>query len=202
MPDPSRNNASTASLILDQAQIRRDAIVTPSATVADLQPTVVPTSTEADGADTNSATGTVAVTIAGADGVPTTAADFVSGDAPDGRSAVCASGVDACDALTYSLVNDAAGRFGIDPVTGVIMVKEPQHLACDAATSHMLVVRATDRQGAVIDRTILLPLADIIGAAPIRNVPGPGLASARCPGETATALPTRSRRRGLPGRAR
>jgi hypothetical protein len=49
---------------------------------------------------------------------------------------------DAGDSHGYSLVDDAGGRFAIDPQTGVVTVAGP--LDHEAAASHDIVVRATD----------------------------------------------------------
>ncbi|MDB5387545.1 MAG: Cadherin domain protein, partial [Planctomycetaceae bacterium] len=46
--------------------------------------------------------------------------------------------------VTYSLTNDAGGRFQIDNLTGVVTVKDDTLLDYEAATSYAIVVQATD----------------------------------------------------------
>ena len=50
--------------------------------------------------------------------------------------------------VTYSLTNDAGGRFAIDPLTGVVSVADQTKLDYDTATSHQITVHAQDASGA------------------------------------------------------
>src|SRR5690606_22286610 len=50
----------------------------------------------------------------------------------------------ANDTLTYSLVDDAGGRFAIDPFTGEITVGDGTLLDFETATSHTITVRTSD----------------------------------------------------------
>lgn len=120
--------------------------------------TVVPIPTEADGEGTALGRGVPSVTVAGgADtwGLP--------GAPVAGLEANATLSADSGDALTYSLLDDAAGRFAIDAATGVILVKDPRRLGRDASRAHVIVVRATDSSGAVVERSVLVPVLDIIG---------------------------------------
>ena len=51
------------------------------------------------------------------------------------------------DTVTYSLSDDAGGRFTIDPTTGVVTVANGALLDYEAATSHTITVEASDGQG-------------------------------------------------------
>lgn len=48
------------------------------------------------------------------------------------------------NALTYSLTNNAGGRFAIDPTTGVVTVANASLLNYESATGHSIVVKADD----------------------------------------------------------
>ncbi|MGM4905210.1 DUF4347 domain-containing protein [Tardiphaga sp. 866_E4_N2_1] len=48
------------------------------------------------------------------------------------------------DTLTYSLVNDAGGRFAIDPATGVVSVANGALIDYETATSHQITVQVSD----------------------------------------------------------
>lgn len=50
----------------------------------------------------------------------------------------------AGDTVTYSLTNDAGGRFQIDPTTGVVTVKDARLLNSADATGHIITVQASD----------------------------------------------------------
>ncbi len=55
--------------------------------------------------------------------------------------------------ITYSLVNDAAGRFAIDSVTGSVTVASNADLNYESQRSHEIVVRAVSSDGSFTDRT-------------------------------------------------
>ncbi|WP_330927424.1 type I secretion C-terminal target domain-containing protein, partial [Candidatus Sororendozoicomonas aggregata] len=63
------------------------------------------------------------------------------------------------DALTFSLVDDAGGRFAIDPQTGEITVAGALDYA--VAPSHALTVRVTDSSGNVTDQATIIRVAEI-----------------------------------------
>ena len=58
-----------------------------------------------------------------------------------------ASDGDATDSVTYSLVDDAGGRFSIDANTGVVTVADGTLLDREAAASHDIEVTATSSDG-------------------------------------------------------
>ncbi len=49
--------------------------------------------------------------------------------------------------ITYSLDGDAAGRFAVDPNTGVITVADGSRLDYETTTSYSIAVRATSSDG-------------------------------------------------------
>ena len=65
--------------------------------------------------------------------------------------------------LTYSLLDDAGGRFAIDSATGKLTVANGSLLDYEAATSHGIVVRATDQGGLFVDKTFTIQLTDVPG---------------------------------------
>ena len=60
---------------------------------------------------------------------------------------VSATDPNAGDALTYALVDDAGGRFTIDPASGAIMVADGSLLDFETADQHSVVVQVTDAHG-------------------------------------------------------
>jgi VCBS repeat-containing protein len=63
------------------------------------------------------------------------------------------------DGLTYSLVDNAGGRFALDPATGRLTTT----IAFDyeAATSYAIIARATDPDGLSVDRSIAVAVGDV-----------------------------------------
>lgn len=72
--------------------------------------------------------------------------------------------------LTYSLTNDAGGRFTIDPVTGVVTVANGTLLDFETSTSHGITVRATDAGGLFSDQNFTIAVTDI-GDTTINTLP-------------------------------
>ncbi|HSA80753.1 MAG TPA: cadherin domain-containing protein [Geminicoccaceae bacterium] len=60
---------------------------------------------------------------------------------------VAATDPDAGDSLTYALLDDAGGRFAIDPATGAITVADGSLLDYETAGQHSVVVQVTDAGG-------------------------------------------------------
>ncbi len=100
----------------------------------------------------NAATGTVVGTVSGAD-------------------------PDAGDTVTYSLTDNAGGRFAINSSTGVITVADGALLNYEATTSHMITVRVMDAGGLNYDKSFTIILADAYEPLPLPNVPGTSRAS-------------------------
>jgi len=61
----------------------------------------------------------------------------------------------------YALINDAGGRFAINANTGQITVANDSLLNYEAATSHDIIIRATDTGGLSVDKTFTISLADV-----------------------------------------
>ncbi len=60
------------------------------------------------------------------------------------------------DTVTYSLTNNAGGRFAINATTGVITVADGSLLNFETNTSHTIIIRATDSLNATLDRTFVI----------------------------------------------
>ena len=68
---------------------------------------------------------------------------------------------DAGETFSYSLTNDAGGRFAIDSSTGAITVADGTLLDFEAANSHNVTVRVTDSAGNTYDEVMSLDLTDV-----------------------------------------
>ena len=71
------------------------------------------------------------------------------------------SDVDVGDVLSYSLTDDAGGRFAIDSSTGEITVADGSALDHEAADSHDVTVRVTDAAGSTYDETFTINVGDV-----------------------------------------
>ncbi|MCG8325308.1 MAG: cadherin repeat domain-containing protein, partial [Thiotrichales bacterium] len=80
--------------------------------------------------------------ITDSDGGASTISESVSNGTDVGITA-SASDADASDSVTYSLSDDAGGRFAIDSNTGVVTVADASLLDYESATSHTIEVTAT-----------------------------------------------------------
>ncbi len=65
------------------------------------------------------------------------------------------------NAITYSLDDDAGGRFAIDATTGVITVANGSLLDAETAASHSILVRATSADGSFSTQTFTIGLTDV-----------------------------------------
>jgi predicted component of type VI protein secretion system len=72
-----------------------------------------------------------------------------------------ASDGDGTDFVSYSLDNNAGGRFTINSVTGVVTVADGTLLDREAAASHNIVVRATSTDSSFTTQTYTINLIDI-----------------------------------------
>ncbi len=68
---------------------------------------------------------------------------------------------DVSDAMTFTLVNDAGGRFAINSTTGVVTVANGSLLDFESNTSHNLVVRATDLGGLSFEKTMTVSVSNV-----------------------------------------
>jgi Ca2+-binding RTX toxin-like protein len=69
------------------------------------------------------------------------------------------------DGVTYSLIDDAGGRFAIDPVTGVITVANGMLLDYETQANWTVKARATDAHGAFSDQDFTIALTDATTAS-------------------------------------
>jgi len=72
---------------------------------------------------------------------------------------VAATDADPGDNLTFSLSDDAGGRFSIDAVSGLIVTTQP--LDFETAASHAVTVRVTDSAGAAVEETFTISVNDL-----------------------------------------
>ncbi len=68
---------------------------------------------------------------------------------------------DAGATVSYSLLDDAGGRFRIDAVTGVVTVADGSLLDFEGATSHQIVVRATSSDTSTTDLAFTIGIGDV-----------------------------------------
>jgi protocadherin Fat 4 len=77
---------------------------------------------------------------------------------------IIASATDAdatTNTVTYSLTDDAGGRFAIDPNTGVVTVADGSLLDFEAATSHNITIQATSSDLSTSTQVMMITLADV-----------------------------------------
>ncbi len=79
---------------------------------------------------------------------------------------------DSAGTYTYSLVNDAGGRFAIDASSGQITVSNGSLLNFESATSHTITARVTDQSGLSYDEVISISLTNT-NDAPVMNAYAP-----------------------------
>jgi VCBS repeat-containing protein len=108
----------------------------------------------------------ITITIQGANDAPvaiTTASLSVAENGGNGVvvGTVVGWDVDADDVLTYSLEDDAEGRFSINPTTGEIIVANASLIDFEASSSHTIVVRVTDLEGAWYEEIKTISVLDI-----------------------------------------
>ncbi len=63
--------------------------------------------------------------------------------------------------ITYSLDDDANGRFAIDSVTGVVTVADGSQLNYEVATSHTITIRATSADTSTTTATMTIQVTDV-----------------------------------------
>ncbi|MBS0172305.1 MAG: cadherin domain-containing protein, partial [Nitrospira sp.] len=109
---------------------------------------------------------TLTVNVTAVNDAPTDlnlSANTVAENAANGTvvGTITAVDVDAGDTKAYSLTNNAGGRFAINSATGVITVANSTLLNYEAATSHSVTVRITDRAGATYDETFTINVTNV-----------------------------------------
>src|SRR5262249_44809048 len=68
--------------------------------------------------------------------------------------------------VTYSLTNNAGGRFAINSSTGAVSVADGTKLDYETATSHDITVKAADASGASSTQTFTISVTDAAPATP------------------------------------
>ena len=71
-----------------------------------------------------------------------------------------ATDADATDTVSYSLDDDAGGRFAINATTGIVTVADNTLLDYEAQTSHNITVRATSSDGSFSGAAMTINLTD------------------------------------------
>ncbi|MFN5710006.1 MAG: cadherin domain-containing protein, partial [Planctomycetota bacterium] len=107
----------------------------------------------------------VTITIQGANDAPhdLLGALSIAENAANGSAVgtITRSDVDTGDTATYSLLDDAGGRFAINSSTGVVTVANGSLLDREAAASHNITVRVTDTAGATYDEVMTVTITDV-----------------------------------------
>ena len=108
----------------------------------------------------------LAVTVTNVNESPTDlslSASTVAENAANGTvvGTVTGSDVDAGDTKSYTLTNNAGGRFAINRTTGALTVANGTLLNYEAATSHSVTVRVTDRGGLTYDETFTITVTNV-----------------------------------------
>ena len=125
--------------------------------------TVILTATDEAGADVSD---DFDITVANTNDSPTglsLAGSTVAENASNGTfvGTVTATDPDAGDTLSYGLLDDAGGRFAIDPSTGDLTVADASLLNFEAAESHDVLFRVTDAAGASYDAGFTIDVQDV-----------------------------------------
>jgi hypothetical protein len=93
------------------------------------------------------------------------AADTVAENAANGTAVGITARATDADAsnntVTYTLSDNAGGRFTINATTGVVTVADSSRLDFEAATSHTITVRATSSDGSISDQAFTIHLTDV-----------------------------------------
>ncbi|MGE0117554.1 MAG: tandem-95 repeat protein, partial [Dongiaceae bacterium] len=151
-------------------------------------------SVEIDDGNGGVATEVVTITITGANDAPTAPVLISGGDvdenSPDGTvvAVVSATDPDLGAVLTYSLTDDAGGRFAIDPSTGEITVADGSLLDFETGGTHQIVVRVSD--GSLNATTPLTITINDVNEAPVITSDGGGDAASVSVAENGTAVTT------------
>ena len=79
---------------------------------------------------------------------------------------------DPDDSVTYALVDDAGGRFVVDPLTGVVTAADVTLIDYESAQSHIIEVTATSTDGSESTTSVTVNVTDV-NEAPVLATPGP-----------------------------
>ncbi len=129
--------------------------ITISATISDAAGNTSGSSTDSAVVDTN-------VPVSAITDIDTNE-NLVSENASNGTEVgitALASDPDIGDSVTYSLSDDANGRFTIDPVTGIVTVADDSQLDFESAPSHDITVVATSTDGSTSQAVMTINIGD------------------------------------------
>ena len=137
----------------------------------------------------------VSAYVSGVNDAPTDlslSANTVAENAANGTvvGTLTATDPDSGDTKTYSLTDNAGGRFAINSSTGVLTVANGSLLNYETATSHTITVRVTDRSGLTYDETFTINLTDVNEAPPVITSNGGGATATITVAENTTAVTT------------
>ncbi|MFT3736517.1 MAG: cadherin repeat domain-containing protein [Rhodocyclaceae bacterium] len=122
------------------------------------------------------------------------AANTVAEDAVNGATVgVTASATDAdatTNTITYSLSNDAGGRFAINSSTGVVTVADSSLLDYESATSHNITVLATSADGSSSSQSFTINISNVNDSMPVITSDGGGASASLSIDENTTAITT------------
>ena len=109
---------------------------------------------------------TFTISVNNLPGDPPTALTLTGDSVPEGSAdgtsvgTVSVTDPDAGDSATYTLTDDAGGRFAIDSATGEITVADGSLLDFESAASHDVTVRVTNAGGLAHTETFTISLGD------------------------------------------
>jgi len=101
-----------------------------------------------------------------------------------------ASDPDTVDTVSYTLDDDAGGRFAINPATGAVTVANGSLLDYETATSHAIVVRATSSDGTFSTQGFTINVTPVNDNPPVITSNGGGASAAISVAENQTAVTT------------
>lgn len=120
-------------------------------------------------------------------------AEQISENAPNGSAVgvtAIATDPDVGDAVTYSLTDNAGGRFTIHPTTGIVTVADSSLLDYETSASHNIAVRATSSDGSFSTRLFTINVAPVNDNAPQIASNGGGVTAFVNINENTTAVTT------------
>ena len=126
----------------------------------------------ATSSDTTTTTRTFTITIGDVDEFDATAPADTNGSTnavdenaangtPVGLTAAASDADATTNTITYSLTDDAGGRFAIHSSTGVVTVANGSLLDREAAAAHNITVRATSADGSFTDQAFSIAINDV-----------------------------------------
>ncbi|MGV3555286.1 MAG: Ig-like domain-containing protein [Croceibacterium sp.] len=151
-------DAASGTWVLQPADLAGLALLAPAGWSQDLHLTATAHASEGGTSAQASASATVVINA------PPT--DILSGlsvdeNATGGSEIGYLQGIDPDgDALAYELLDDAEGRFTLDP-DGLLKVGNGLKLNYEAATSHSILVRVTDQLGATHERSVSVAVGNV-----------------------------------------